>query len=74
MKKIFFVSTENGCNNNCIGCEKETLNKHSIVLKPNEIIDGLNKGEINQSLIVFSKKLNYKTRSALINQVKKLCN
>lgn len=53
-------------NNNCIGCEKETLNKHSIVLKPNEIIDGLNKGEINQSLIVFSKKLNYKINTNLI--------
>ncbi len=27
MKKIFFVSTENGCNNNCLGCADNNLNK-----------------------------------------------
>ncbi|MFW5847006.1 MAG: radical SAM protein [Nanoarchaeota archaeon] len=27
-KKIFFLSTENGCNNNCIGCADNNFNRH----------------------------------------------
>lgn len=46
--------------NRCIGCETETMNKCSIVLKPNEIVEGWCIEKINQSLVVFSKKSNYK--------------
>ena len=60
-------NTEYWYNNNCIGCEIENINKHSIILKPNEIIEGLSKEETNQSLVVFSKKLNYTINFNLVS-------
>lgn len=60
-------NTEYWYNDHCIGCEKETLNKHSIVLQPKEIVEGLNTEENNQSLVVFSKKSNYKINVNLVS-------
>ncbi len=53
-------NTEYWYNDYCFGCEIETMNNYSIVLKSNEIVEGCCTEEINQSLVVFSKKLNYK--------------
>ncbi|MFT4304434.1 MAG: radical SAM protein [Candidatus Woesearchaeota archaeon] len=44
MKKIFFVSTENGCNNNCIGCADNNIDKLKNGRDINDIFDDLEKG------------------------------
>lgn len=44
MKKIFFVSTENGCNNNCIGCADNNLNKPKKGRDMNKIFKDLELG------------------------------
>lgn len=53
--------------NNCISCKIENMYKHSIVLQPKEIVEGLNTEETNQSLVVFSKKSNYKINVNLVS-------
>lgn len=53
--------------NNCVSCKLENVNKHSIVLQPNEIVEGLNAEETDQSLVVFPKKSNYKININLVS-------
>ena len=58
--------TEYWYNNQCYGCEEgKTRYRHSIVLNPNEIIEGECSEQISQSLIIFSKIINNKIQPEL---------
>lgn len=61
-------SAENWYSGICNGCTLgNTENYRSVVLKPNETLEGNCSKECNKSLMIFSEMLNYEIKSKLTN-------
>jgi len=59
-------NTEYWYNDKCIGCEKENMENHkTLLLKPNQTLEGSCSEKCDQSLMIFSKMLNFDIKSVL---------